>query len=72
MALSAAKTAKLEIKRRSDTLRARSLNPEVPDAFGYWMDHGHEMTARKYLETGDEALLSLLPDYRMIRAANKR
>lgn len=58
MALSKRKNDRLEIRRRQKLLNNRSL-----DGRGYWMDAGHEATAREFLLTGKDETLNLLPDY---------
>lgn len=64
MPLSQKKRQKMEIARRHEEVNVRSLNGK-----GYFMDAYDDSNARKYLETGDPAILARLPDYREIRKA---
>lgn len=67
MPLSKKKRTSMELADRVRKVNARSLNGK-----GYFMDHGHEMTAQKYIETGDQTLLDSLPDYPKQREMEKK
>jgi len=63
MPLSKRKQKKMELAARQEKVNVRSLNGR-----GYFMDAGAEGDVKRYLETGDEAILNSLPDYRKIQS----
>lgn len=52
---------------RSRILRERSLDSGDSYDCGYWMNYDDEMNALRFMDTGDENFLALLPDYRLAR-----